>query len=173
MDLEIKTTAKGRPAHVPSTVKWWKLTQEEEARQEFKERALREVILLEGVQEWQNHNSMVIKRVGGEVLGKTSGEKSPDDKEIWWWSDGVKEVVKAKKDAKRSGKSMDSKRIRREPLYDILLAGRKALKKMKNAKAIGPDGIPAEVWKSMGEEGVDMLWDLAKKMCSQEKKPKE
>ncbi|XP_066973217.1 craniofacial development protein 2-like [Macrobrachium rosenbergii] len=36
MDLEIKNTGKGRPAHVPSTIRWWKLTQEEEAMQEFK-----------------------------------------------------------------------------------------------------------------------------------------
>ncbi|XP_066988284.1 uncharacterized protein [Macrobrachium rosenbergii] len=48
-----------------------------------------------------------------------------------------------------------------------------ALKKIKNGKAIGPDGILAEVWKSLGEEGIDMLWDLAKKIYSQEKIPKE
>ena len=32
-----------------------------------------------------------------------------------------------------------------------------ALKGMKHGKAMGPDGIPVEVWKSLGEEGVDML----------------
>ncbi|XP_066970158.1 uncharacterized protein [Macrobrachium rosenbergii] len=41
---------------------------------------------------------------------------------------------------------------------------KKALKKMKNGKAIGPDRIPEEVWKGLGEEGIDMLWDLAKKI---------
>ncbi|XP_066967138.1 uncharacterized protein [Macrobrachium rosenbergii] len=97
MDLEIRNTVKGRPAHVPLTVKEWNLTQEEEARQEFKERVLREVRLLEGVQEWWNHSSMAIKRVGGDVFGRTSGKKPPDDKETWWWNDEVKEVVKAKK----------------------------------------------------------------------------
>ncbi|XP_066943263.1 uncharacterized protein [Macrobrachium rosenbergii] len=50
---------------------------------------------------------------------------------------------------------------------------KKGLKKMKNGKAIGPDGIPAEVWKSLGEEGIDMLWYPAEKMYSQEKRPKE
>ena len=35
-----------------------------------------------------------------------------------------------------------------------------ALKGMKLGKAMGPDGIPVEVWKSLGEEGVDMLLDL-------------
>ena len=33
---------------------------------------------------------------------------------------------------------------------------RVALKRAKKGKAMGPDGIPVEVWKCMGEEGVDM-----------------
>ena len=39
-----------------------------------------------------------------------------------------------------------------------------ALKGMKLGKAMGPDGIPVEVWKSLGEEGVDMLLDLLQKI---------
>ena len=35
-----------------------------------------------------------------------------------------------------------------------------ALKGMKHGKAMGPGGIPVEVWKSMGEEAVDMFLDL-------------
>ncbi|XP_068243731.1 uncharacterized protein [Palaemon carinicauda] len=31
------------------------------------------------------------------------------------------------------------------------------VKKMKNIKAAGPDNIPVEVWKSLGEEGIDIL----------------
>ena len=38
-----------------------------------------------------------------------------------------------------------------------------ALKGMKNGNAMGPDVIPVEVWKSLGEEGVDMLLDLLEK----------
>ena len=37
----------------------------------------------------------------------------------------------------------------------------------------GPDGIPVEVWKSLGEEGVDMLLDLLQKIFEQEKMPEE
>ena len=48
-----------------------------------------------------------------------------------------------------------------------------ALKGMKLGKAMGPDGIPVEVWKSLGEEGVDMLLDLLKKIFEQEKMPEE
>ena len=46
-----------------------------------------------------------------------------------------------------------------------------ALKGMKHGKAMGPDGIPVEVWKSLGEEGVDMLLDLLQKIFEQEKMP--
>ena len=48
-----------------------------------------------------------------------------------------------------------------------------ALKGMKYGKAMGPDGIPVEVWKSLGEGGVDMLLDLLQKIFDQEKMPEE
>ena len=48
-----------------------------------------------------------------------------------------------------------------------------ALKGMKQGKAMGPDGIPVEVWKSLGEEGVDMLLDLLQKIFELEKMPEE
>ena len=48
-----------------------------------------------------------------------------------------------------------------------------ALKGMTLGKAIGPDGIPVEVWKSLGEEGIDMLLDLLQKIFEQEKMPEE
>ena len=48
-----------------------------------------------------------------------------------------------------------------------------AVKKMKNGKAAGPDKIPMEAWKSLGEEGIDILWDLMQKIFSQEKMTEE
>ena len=50
---------------------------------------------------------------------------------------------------------------------------RKALYKMKNGKACGPDEIPVEVWKSLGEDGVDVLWDLMQKIYQKEEMPNE
>ena len=43
-----------------------------------------------------------------------------------------------------------------------------ALKGMKHGKAMGPDVIPVELWKSLGEEGVDMLLDLLQKIFEQD-----
>ncbi|XP_064091281.1 uncharacterized protein LOC135204984 [Macrobrachium nipponense] len=47
------------------------------------------------------------------------------------------------------------------------------LKKMKNGKATGPDMIPVEAWKALGDEGVDILYDLMIKILEQEKIPNE
>ena len=46
-----------------------------------------------------------------------------------------------------------------------------ALKKMKTGKATGPDGVPVEAWKCLGQEGVDILLDLMQKIYKQEKMP--
>ena len=49
----------------------------------------------------------------------------------------------------------------------------KALRKMKKGKATGPDNITVDVWKSLGEEGIYMLWDLMEKIHQEENMPEE
>ena len=48
---------------------------------------------------------------------------------------------------------------------------RLALKRMKDGKASGPDEIPAEAWKCLGNEGVDLLWELFRKSMIKERCP--
>lgn len=55
------------------------------------------------------HSNNVIKKLGEEVLGRTSRRKCSGGKETWWWSNEV-QAVKVKKDVKKNGKSLDSKR---------------------------------------------------------------
>ena len=43
-----------------------------------------------------------------------------------------------------------------------------AISRMKNGKARGMDGIPVQVWKCLGEEGIDMPWDLMQGIYEQE-----
>ncbi|XP_064101625.1 uncharacterized protein LOC135212142 [Macrobrachium nipponense] len=58
------------------------------------------------------------------------------------------------------------------PVTEITKAEvRVALGKMKNSKAVGPDGIPAEAWKALDEEGIDILWQLMKKIMESETVP--
>jgi hypothetical protein len=49
----------------------------------------------------------------------------------------------------------------------------RALKKMKNNKATGPDEIPVEVWKCLGEVGIDKLTELMQMIWEEEKMPRE
>ena len=48
-----------------------------------------------------------------------------------------------------------------------------ALMRMKDGKATGPDEIPVEAWKCLGEEGIDILWDLMQQIYAEEKVPNE
>ncbi|XP_068240058.1 uncharacterized protein [Palaemon carinicauda] len=49
---------------------------------------------------WWERNSSILKRVGREVLGMSTGI-GPRDKETWWWSNYVQENVKIKRNAKK------------------------------------------------------------------------
>ena len=50
---------------------------------------------------------------------------------------------------------------------------KEALKKMANGKAEGPDQIPVEVWKYLGEEGLEWLTELFNVILRIAKMPKE
>ncbi|KAK3510925.1 hypothetical protein QTP70_027101 [Hemibagrus guttatus] len=50
---------------------------------------------------------------------------------------------------------------------------RKALKRMKSGKAVGPDDIPLEVWKCLGEAAVEFLASLFNRVLESEKMPEE
>uniref|UniRef100_A0A3B3BTI6 ribonuclease H n=1 Tax=Oryzias melastigma TaxID=30732 RepID=A0A3B3BTI6_ORYME len=50
---------------------------------------------------------------------------------------------------------------------------RGALKRMKSGKALGPDDIPVEVWKCLGEMAVEFLTGLFNRILGGEKMPEE
>ncbi|KAK3521466.1 hypothetical protein QTP70_005778 [Hemibagrus guttatus] len=50
---------------------------------------------------------------------------------------------------------------------------RKALKRMKSGKAVGPDDIPVEVWKCLGEAAVEFLTSLLNRVLESERMPEE
>ncbi|KAK3547951.1 hypothetical protein QTP70_001318 [Hemibagrus guttatus] len=50
---------------------------------------------------------------------------------------------------------------------------RKALKRMKSGKAVGPDDIPVEVWKCLGEAAVEFLTSFFNRVLASERMPEE
>ncbi|KAK3544182.1 hypothetical protein QTP86_006029 [Hemibagrus guttatus] len=50
---------------------------------------------------------------------------------------------------------------------------RKALKRMKSGMAVGPDDIPVEVWKCLGEAAVEFLASLFNRVLESERMPEE
>ena len=50
---------------------------------------------------------------------------------------------------------------------------RENMKRMKNGKAIGPDDIPVEVWKCLGEIALEFLTKLYNRTMESERMPKE
>ncbi|KAK3547070.1 hypothetical protein QTP86_009563 [Hemibagrus guttatus] len=50
---------------------------------------------------------------------------------------------------------------------------RKTLKRMKSGKAVGPDDIPVEVWKCLGEAAVEFLTSLFNRVLESERTPEE
>ncbi|KAK3524731.1 hypothetical protein QTP86_001890 [Hemibagrus guttatus] len=50
---------------------------------------------------------------------------------------------------------------------------RRALKRMKSGKAVGPDDIPVEVWKCLGEAAVEFLASLFNRVLENERMPEE
>ncbi|KAK3540977.1 hypothetical protein QTP86_007950 [Hemibagrus guttatus] len=50
---------------------------------------------------------------------------------------------------------------------------RKALKRMKSGKAVGPDDIPVEVWKCLGEAAMEFLTSLFNRVLESERMPEE
>ena len=49
----------------------------------------------------------------------------------------------------------------------------RVLGKMKRGKAVGPDDIPVEAWKCLGQEGIEWLTNLFNEILVTEKMPDE
>ena len=65
------------------------------------------------------------------------------------------------------GITNEHKFFRRFSMLEI----KNALSKMKNAKALGPDAIPIEVWKGLGEIGIMWLTKLFNKIVATKRMP--
>ncbi|XP_068223777.1 uncharacterized protein [Palaemon carinicauda] len=115
VDCYRKRTIRGRQEIIPK-IRWWK-AREPEYKDIFIERILVELDTwdYEDVGEWWERNSSILKRVGRDVLGMSTG-KRPRDKETCWWSYYVQEKIKIKRKEKKryeeTGTEEDKERSR-------------------------------------------------------------
>ncbi|KAK3555368.1 hypothetical protein QTP86_014961 [Hemibagrus guttatus] len=79
-----------------------------------------------------------------------------------------KDLYRLAKQRDRDGKDVQQKvdKVRKDEV-------RKALKRMKSGKAVGPDDIPVEVWKCLGEAAVEFLASLFNRVLESERMPEE
>ncbi|MCJ8739628.1 hypothetical protein PDJAM_G00049220 [Pangasius djambal] len=141
--------------------------------------------------DWET-TAEVIRVTGRKVLGVSSGRRK-EDKETWWWNEGVQDSIQRKRLAKkkwdvdrteenRQEYNELQRRVKREvskakqEAYDELytrLDTREGQKDLKSGKAVGPDDIPVEVWKCLREAAVEFLTSLFNRVLETEKMPEE
>ena len=83
-------------------------------------------------------------------LGVTTGRRPPGDKETWWWHDGVKDAIRAKKEAKKKWDA--SGRQEERDIYRQ--ANKEATKEVAISKAHAMDEVYKELEKPEGERNI-------------------
>ncbi|KAK3526392.1 hypothetical protein QTP70_025421, partial [Hemibagrus guttatus] len=106
----------------------------------------------------------VIKNRDGRVL---TSEESVQRR----WKEYFEELMNEKNEREKRVEGVNSveqkvDKIRKDEV-------RKALKRMKSGKAVGPDDIPVEVWKCLGEAAVEFLASLFNRVLESERMPEE
>ena len=86
------------------------------------------------------------------------------------WKTCIEKLLNEENPRSLFGDGSQNHRVTQEPTR---LEVKRAVKKMKNGKATGPDKIPVEVWKCLGEFGIGQLTVLMKKIWRDEKIPTE
>ncbi|MCJ8729266.1 hypothetical protein PDJAM_G00104150 [Pangasius djambal] len=79
--------------------RWWKLKKEEcceDFRQKLRQALSGQVVLPD---DWET-TAEVIRVTGRKVLGVSSGRRK-EDKETWWWNEGVQDSIQRKRLAKK------------------------------------------------------------------------
>ncbi|KAK3571160.1 hypothetical protein QTP86_003666 [Hemibagrus guttatus] len=93
----------------------------------------------------------VIKVRDGRVL---TSEKSVQRR----WKEYFEELMNEENEREKRVEGVNSVEQKVDKIRKDIV--RKALKRMKSGKAVGPDNIPVEVWKCLGEAAVEFLTSL-------------
>ena len=110
------------------------------------------------------HHMRMIKDQTGKVL-------SNDDEIRKRWKNYFEKLMNVENDRERREEVLSAKEQTVEPISKEEVW--EAVNKMKNGKAVGPDEIPVEVWKSLGDEGCSFLCELFNDILESESIPEK
>nr|XP_027233168.1 uncharacterized protein LOC113824612 [Penaeus vannamei] len=150
---------------MPKIMRW--NLKDEDQKSVFREGVLEQIELMEGVEEWWNWNASKIRQAAEEILGMTSANKAAKKAVTVAKAEAREEMYQeldtrgGQKKIYRIAKARDRKNPRVEIGAGLPTERRtdnisrreveKALRLMKSNKAVGPDNIPIEAWKGLGE----------------------
>ncbi|KAF7711439.1 hypothetical protein C0J45_0417 [Silurus meridionalis] len=157
--LEVKK----RRVRTKRRIRWWKL-KEEDCSVRLREEVRQELSGGEEVLDNWATTAEVIRETARKVLGVTSRNRK-EEKETWWWNEEVQESIRRKRLAKQN--LDDVEKVKQEVDRISKEEVRAAIKRMKSGKSVGPDDIPVEALKCLGEMAVEFLTKLFNKILDE------
>ncbi|KAK3528365.1 hypothetical protein QTP86_034135 [Hemibagrus guttatus] len=150
--------------------KKWDMDRTEENRQEYKElqrRVKREVSKAKQKAYEELYTRLDTREGEKDLYRVLTSEESVQRR----WKEYFEELMNEENEREKRVEGVNSveqkvDKIRKDEV-------RKALKRMKSGKAVGPDDIPVEVWKCLGEAAVEFLASLFNRVLESERMPEE
>ncbi|KAK3520700.1 hypothetical protein QTP70_030576 [Hemibagrus guttatus] len=150
--------------------KKWDMDRTEENRQEYKElqrRVKREVSKAKQKAYDELYTRLDTREGQKDLYRVLTSEESVQRR----WKEYFEELMNEENEREKRVEGVNSveqkvDKIRKDEV-------RKALKRMKSGKAVGPDDIPVEVWKCLGEAVVEFLTSLFNRVLESERMPEE
>ncbi|KAK3567506.1 hypothetical protein QTP86_019947, partial [Hemibagrus guttatus] len=174
--------------------KKWDMDRTEENRQEYKElqRRVKREVSKAKQKAYEELYTRLDTREGEEDLYRLARQRDRDGKDVQQvrvikdrdgrvltseesvqrrWKEYFEELMNEENEREKRVEGVNSveqkvDKIRKDEV-------RKALKRMKSGKAVGPDDIPVEVWKCLGEAAVEFLANLFNRVLESERMPEE
>ncbi|KAK3568551.1 hypothetical protein QTP86_008749 [Hemibagrus guttatus] len=172
----------------------WDMDRTEENRQEYKElqRRVKREVSKAKQKAYDELHTRLDTREGEKDLYRLARQRDRDGKDVQQvivikdrdgrvltseesvqrrWKEYFEELMNEENEREKRVEGVNSveqkvDKIRKEEV-------RKALMRMKSGKAVGPDDIPVEVWKCLGEAAVEFLTSLFNRVLECEKMPEE
>ncbi|KAK3538041.1 hypothetical protein QTP70_027394 [Hemibagrus guttatus] len=150
--------------------KKWDMERTEENRQEYKElqrRVKREVSKAKQKAYDELYTRLDTREGEKDLYRVLTSEESVQRR----WKEYFEELMNEENEREKRVEGVNSveqkvDKIRKDEV-------RKALKRMKSGKAVGPDDIPVEVWKCLGEAAVEFLASVFNRVLESERMPEE